>query len=477
LEGAAWNNINIRKTVSSQKLQSEAAFRFSRGVHPAMAERGVKRGLKLMHLLGGGVVCQGLVDNYPLPPMDPVVDLSPDEVERNLGIKLSVQEIITILKSLGFECELISEDSSPVIIRAHTPDHRMDITPGLVGKADLLEEIARIYGYDRIPETRLASELPPQRSDPQLEGETLVVDLLVNSGLQEIISHRQTTPERESRRLSPGTPPDDQPYLRIINPIASDRVVMRHSALNSLFEVVERNSHIRTRLALFEVGPIFFASEAGDRPDELLRLAIVLTGPRSYPGWQKADADPMDFYDLKGIIETLMEGLHLPMNVEPVEHPTFHPGKCARVLVGEQQVGVFGEVHPLVHEHYDFSPFPVIAAEINMDLLISLIPERYAVEPVPAYPPALEDLAIVVDDEIPAERVAGVIRQAGGRMVTHITLFDVYRSEQIGKGKKSLAYSLTYQSAEKTLTDNDVAQIRQRIIRKLDQELGARLRT
>ena len=147
-------------------------------------------------------------------------------------------------------------------------------------------------------------------------------------------------------------------------------------------------------------------SEAGDRPDELLRLAIVLTGPRSLPGWQKTDAEPMDFYDLKGIIATLMDGLHIHMQVEPIEHPTFHPGKCARIMVGEQQVGVFGELHPLVHEHYDFSSLPVIAADINLDLLISMIPEHYAMQPVPAYPPVLEDLAIVVDDDIPAERVA-----------------------------------------------------------------------
>jgi phenylalanyl-tRNA synthetase beta chain len=165
------------------------------------------------------------------------------------------------------------------------------------------------------------------------------------------------------------------------------------------------------------------------------------------------------------------------MQVEAIEHPTFHPGKCARILVGAQQVGVFGELHPLVHEHYDFPSLPVMAADINMDLLISLVPEHYDMQPVPAYPPALEDLAIVVDDDIPAERVASVIRQAGGRTVTNITLFDVYRSEQIGKGKKSLAYSVTYQSADKTFTDNDVAQIRQRIIRRLDQELDARLRT
>ncbi len=477
LEGAAWNNINIRKTAAAQKLQSEAAFRFSRGVHPAMAERGVRRGLKLMHQLAGGIVCQGLVDNYPLPPQDPVVDLTCEDTERMLGIKLSVNEIIKILQRLGFQCEVMTEGNIQPTIRAHTPDHRLDISSGLVGKADLLEEIARIYGYERIPETRLSSELPPQRSNPALENEERIINILMELGLQEIVSHRQTTPEREARRLAPGTPVDDQPYLRIINPIASDRVVMRHSVLNSILEAIERNSHIRSRLALFEVGPIFLASEAGERPDELQRLVIALTGPRSLSGWQKSDSQPMDFYDLKGIINSLMEELHIGMAVEPFEHPTFHPGKCARIMVGEKQIGVFGEIHPLVHERYDFSPNPVLAADINMDLLTSLVPDRYDIQPVSAYPPVLEDLAFIVDEEIPADRVADMIKQGGGRLVTNISLFDVYRSEQIGKGMKSLAYSLTYQSSDKTLTDNDITLIRQRIIGRLDQELGARLRT
>jgi phenylalanyl-tRNA synthetase beta chain len=476
LEGAAWNNINIRKTAAAQKLQSEAAFRFSRGVHPAMAERGVRRGLKLMYQLAGGTVCQGLVDNYPLPPKDPIIDLTPEETERMLGIKLSIHEIINILQSLDFYCEMITEASAQVTIRAHTPDHRMDISDGLTGKADVLEEIARIYGYERIPETRLSSELPPQRRNPPLENEERLINILVDLGLQEIVSHRQTTPEREARRLAPGTPVDDQPYLRIINPIASDRVVMRHSVLNSVLETVERNSHIRSRLALFEVGPIFLSSEAGERPDELQRLAIALTGPRSLSGWQKADTEPMDFYDLKGIIISLMEELHINVEVEPAEYPTFHPGKCARIVVGEQQIGVFGELHPLVHEHYDFSSNPVLVAELNMDLLVTMIPDLYDMQPVSAYPPVLEDLALVVDEGVPASRVADLIRLGGGRMVTNITLFDVYRSEQIGKGKVSLAYSLTYQSTDKTLTDNDVAQVRQRILRRLDQELGAKLR-
>jgi phenylalanyl-tRNA synthetase beta chain len=247
--------------------------------------------------------------------------------------------------------------------------------------------------------------------------------------------------------------------------------------LNSVLEAVERNSRIRPRMALFEVGPIFIASEAGERPDELHRLAIVLTGPRSLPDWQKSSTETMDFYDLMGIISGLMKELHIDYHVEPTGHPTFHPGKCSRILVGEQQIGIFGELHPLVHEHYDLTPNPVVAADINLDLLITLIPERYDMQPVLAYPPVLEDLALVVDEDIPAGRVAEVIEQGAGRILTNITLFDVYRSDQIGKGKKSLAYSLTYQSADKTLTDNDVAQLRQRIIRRLDQELGAKLRT
>jgi len=475
LEGAAWININIRKTAAAQKLQSEAAFRFSRGVHPAMAELGVRRGLKLMHQLAGGKVCQGLVDNYPLPPHDPIVDLTSDEIERMLGIQLSIKEIINILQSLGFHCELIEGNIQPTI-RVQTPDHRLDISSGLVGKADLLEEIARIYGYERIPETRLSSELPPQRSNPTLENEEWIVNILMELGLQEIVSHRQTTPEREVRRLAPGTPVDDQPYLRIINPIASDRIVMRHSVLNSVLEAIERNSHIRSRLALFEVGPIFLGSETGERPDELQRLAIALTGPRSLSGWQKSDIQSMDFYDLKGIINSMMEGLHTTINFKPFEHPTFHPGKCARMMVGDKQVGVFGELHPLVHERYDFAPNPVMAADINMDLLISLVPDRYDIQPVSAYPPVLEDLAFIVDEGIPAGLIADMIKQGGGKLVTHITLFDIYRSEQFGKDKKSLAYSVTYQSTEKTLTDNDVTQLRQRIIRRLDQEFGAKLR-
>ena len=162
---------------------------------------------------------------------------------------------------------------------------------------------------------------------------------------------------------------------------------------------------------------------------------------------------------------------------EPTERPVYHPGKCARVLLGERQVGVMGELHPQVSERYDFSDAPVLAAELDLQVLMEAIPERYTVAPVSPYPPVLEDLAVIVDEGVPAERVADVIRSAGGRTLSELHLFDVYRGEQIGKGKKSLAYSLVYQAEDRTLTDKQVLKIRKRIVRRLDTELGAYLRS
>jgi phenylalanyl-tRNA synthetase beta chain len=473
LEGAAWNFINIRRTSAAQKMQSEASYRFSRGVHPAMAERGVRRCLLLMQRWAGGEIIQGLVDNYPLPPDDPEIIINQEDVERWLGIRLPIQETARILERLEFE---VSVDGDA--LKARTPNHRLDIGTGIIGTADLMEEIARIYGYDRIPETRLSSELPPQRDNHELELEEHIRDILVSLGLQEVATYRLTTPEREARRLPPQTPPDDKPYVRLANPIASDRDTLRHSLLASLLEVVERNTRVRSRITLFEIGPVFTASEAGPLPDEPLKLVITLTGPRYQPGWQHTDHQTMDFYDLKGVLESLLEGLHLEkISYQPAKHPSYHPGKCAKILVGETQVGVFGELHPLVHERYELAETPLLAAEVDMDGLLALIPAGTPVQSISTFPPVLEDLSLVVDESLPAQAVADVIKTAGGRMVTGLRLFDVYRGEKIGKGKKSLAYSLTYQDPERTLTDEAVAKIRQKIINTLEKELGARLRS
>jgi phenylalanyl-tRNA synthetase beta chain len=186
----------------------------------------------------------------------------------------------------------------------------------------------------------------------------------------------------------------------------------------------------------------------------------------------------MDFFDLKGLVSALLDGLQVKnVRYSAAESPTFHPGKTAHVLIGDTFLGVMGELHPLVRENYILPGTPLLAAELDLELLLSVIPLRYDVLPVPAFPPMLEDLAVVVDESLPAERVAEMIRQAGGQTVIDVRLFDVYRGDQIGAGLKSLAYSLTYQAQDRTLTDPEAAQIRQRIIRRLEQELGAKLRS
>jgi phenylalanyl-tRNA synthetase beta chain len=477
LEGAAWNFINIRKTARTHALHSEASYRFARGVHPAMAERGVRRGLELMRAWANGKVAPGLVDAYPLPSMDPTIEITPADVKRWLGVDMSIKQMKSMLERLEFICTLKAKQCLLVTV----PDHRIDIGEGINGKADIVEEIARVYGYDNIPETRLADELPPQIGNPALDKEERVRDLLVAQGLQEIVSYRLTTPERESRRLPIDTPPDDKLYVRITNPIAPDKAVLRHSVLASVLDIAERNARISERLALFEIGPVFLASEEPGLPEELQRIAILLAGVRALPGWQPADTSPMDFYDLKGVLTTLLEGLRIPeARYEPAEHPSFHPGKCAKAMSGERQIGVFGELHPQVRGQYAWSASfrsPVLAADLDLDMLLTLIPPLYQTEAIPTLPPVLEDLAIVVDENVPAERVAELIRRAGGKVVTKVRLFDVYRDEKIGVGKKSLAYSLTYQAVNKTFSDKDVAGMRAHIIRRLEQELGAVLRS
>lgn len=477
LEGASWNMINTRRTVMAQNLPSEAAYRFSRGVHPEEAPKGVLRGLKLMYEWAGGTIAQGLVDEYPLPPEDPVVEITPDDVRRWLGIELSPEKIVEILGALEFECETVSDHPPSVTIRVKTPDHRLDIGTGVIGKADVMEEIARVYGYDIIPETRMADDLPPQKGNPGLEFEEAIRDLLVGLGLQEIITHRLTSPEREARRLSPETPADDMPYFTLANPITPERSVMRHSLLSSVLEIVERNARIRERIAVFEINPVFLSSEEGDLPEETRQLVIALTGPRALADWSGADTSPMDFFDLKGIAETMLNGLHLEgIQFETAQHPSFHPGKCARILAGKTPIGVIGELHPQVSSGYDLPETPLLAAEFDVEALFGAVPALFDVSAIASQPPILEDIALIVDEAIPAAQVETLIRQTGGKTVTHVRLFDVYHGDQIGAGKKSLAYNLTYQNPERTLTDKDAAKLRNKIVKRLERELGAVLR-
>lgn len=469
LEAAAWNFINIRRTASTMGIHTEAAFRFSRGVHPSQALLGAQRAADLLRRLAGGTVRQGIIDTYPRPPEPVVVQLNPTYARQLSGLDLSMDDMSDLLSRLEFEVR-----SNGKYLQVTTPDHRLDIE----GPHDLVEEICRMYRYDRVPSTLLADSLPPQRRNVILEREERLRDILVALGLQEAISYRLTSPAREARLLASG-PTDDRPYVRLTNPPAPDRTVMRHTILSSVLEAAAANTRHVERIALFEIGNIYLASEASELPDELSRLAMVLTGQRTTAGWQNGQTGVYDFYDLKGLLEQLFDGLYLPLAVEAVTHPTYRQGRSARLTVHGQQVGIMGELHPAVIKGFELRvdrDQPVLGAQLNLELLLSLMPDRFPYQPLSTYPPVLEDLALVVDRALPATDVEAALRRAGGFLLAGAALFDVYEGDQLPPGKKSLAYHLTFQAPDKTLTDKDVSKQRQRILKQLDQTLGAKLR-
>jgi phenylalanyl-tRNA synthetase beta chain len=472
LEGASWDYVSVRKTAKALRIQSEAAYRFSRGVHPALAEQGVLLGLDRIAQWSGGTIAAGLVDNYAKVAEDPINRITPEAVRRWLGIELTAEEIAGYLQRLEFETRI--EDGA---ILAKTPPHRLDIGEGIIGQADLLEEVARLYGYDNFPATRLADVLPKQRGNPLLEAEERLRDILIGLDLMEVSSYRMVSPEREARALPLDVTLQDVPYVRLANPIAADRIVMRRGLLPTMLEVLERNIRLRDRLAFFEIGPVFLPEPGEDLPVEQQRLSIVMTGLRNLSTWDRPEKDHFDIYDLKGVIEAALAGMHISgVRFQAAEHPSFHPGKCAQVIVEGKSVGVFGELHPLVKRNYEFSQPAVLAAEIEVNTILRAAPTLFNIEPVPVFPPVLEDIAVIVDDNLPAEQIVEAIMQSGGKMIKGVRLFDIYRGPQIGEGKKSLAFSLTYQAPDRTLTDAEAQKIRQRVIRGLEKDLGAKIR-
>ena len=473
LESANFHFVSIRKTTQALRLPSEASARFGRGVPPALALPAVVHATELMRRLGGGTIARGVADCYPAPQRSPVVLLTRAEVKRILGIDLSRAEIERILSALEFRCEPEGETA----LRVTCPAHRLDIGTGVIGVADLLEEVARIHGYARIPVTELADRLPPQRDHVAVDLEERVRELLARSGLSEIITYRLTTPEREAA-LTPEAGAASPPYVTVANPISADRVVMRRTLVPGLLEVLAHNARLRDRLGFFEIGPVFLPGEAAGLPAEPRRVAIGMAGRVASASWRDTDPPRLDFFDLKGVIEALMQGLHLSeARFEPASHPTFAPGRCARLVLSGRPVGLFGEVHPKVQAAFDLAGGPISVAELDLEATLALVGPTHAVSAVPRFPPALQDIALVVDETVPAAELSGAIRAAGSALLADVRLFDVYRGRQVATGKKSLAFSLVFQAADRTLTDAEVEAEKQRIVEVLSRRTGAQLRT
>ncbi len=473
LEAANWNFINVRRSMQSQKIFTDAGTRFSRGVHPSQAILGVQRGIELMRQGGGGQVAKGIIDAYPKPAPVVTVDLPISEVKRLLGIALSAAECAGFLKRQGFTVDIKGESLHVV-----TPDNRMDIgSEPATGQADLIEEIARIYGYDNIPDTLIEDEMPPQWENTALEREEEARDVLVALGLRENISYRFTSVLDEAK-LSPSGTASSEPHVTLANPMDAEKNVLRRTVLISLLDNAVNNARYAGRQLTFEIGNVYLPREGQQLPDEPRRLGLLMTGARGVNSWAGGSpSDNMDFFDLKGVVEGLLAGLHIEgASYARSEHASLHPGRSAQLSVGGKVIGNFGELHPLVARTFTLTDAPVLVAEFDLDALLDQLNPNNELVPLPTTPPVLQDIALVVNEEIPAANVEALIIKAGGHLLKGATLFDVYRGDPIPAGHKSLAYSLVYQTDDKTLKDEEVASVHKKIVKAAERELGAKLR-
>ena len=340
-----------------------------------------------------------------------------------------------------------------------------------------MEEIGRIYGYDRMPHTLMEDELPPQRRNVALDGEEKVRDVLVGAGLTEIITYTMVDIADDARIRADKVAPDPVDYVKVLNPLAADRAHLRRSLLPGQLNTARANLRFTDRVATFEVGRVFYPRPGETLPAEPRRLSALMVGPREPQGWQPADASPLGFFDLKGVVETLLARLEVKeVAWERGEHPATHPGRTARLLIGGVDAGALGELHPVVRAAFDLPSVPVAVMELDLDVVLAGWGAAEPMAEISTQPAIYEDLAVIVDEATPAARVAALIRQSGGKLLVDLRLFDVYRGGQIAAGKKSLAYSLTFQAADRTLTDEDTRKLRAKIVGRLERELGATLR-
>ena len=408
LESATFNFINIRRTALKQRLPSEAAYRFSRDVPSELDPIGNVRGAQLMAELGGGFIASGIVEDYARPQPVVEVPMTATEVRRWLGIDLTLDEIDGILQRLEFSTRRDGET-----LWATAPYYRLDVSI----PADLLEEIARIYGYDAIPTTLLATALPPQRHNWVVEQEEFIRDVLTGAGLQETINHSLTTVENHARLVvtQPEQAPAAELFVTLANPITPERSVMRRDMIVSALENAQRGLRHSERLATFEIGLVYLPEKGdGALPGEERCLSLLMTGPRDPGGWLGSDRQPLDFYDLKGVLEVLCERLHAgPITYAPVSSPTYGP-RCAHVLLGSEPVGLIGELHPRVRQVFDLPGQPVAVAVLALAPLLPAYQTAMRLAPFSDFPPVKEDIAVIVDEGVPSAQVQALIPQGGG---------------------------------------------------------------
>jgi phenylalanyl-tRNA synthetase beta chain len=441
-------------------LRTEAVARFERGVDPELPPIASARAAVLMAELAGGEIAEGFIDVYPDPIEPRVVELARGEPARLLGVDLGGEGIASLLRRLGFGVD--GDDPFRVTVPTHFPD--------VTRPADLVEEIARLYGYDNIPATLPLGPggglTATQRRDRHTR------EVMVGAGYSEIMTYSFIGPDDLGAL---GLPPDDTRAgaVRIRNPLNEEEGLLRTSLLPGLLRGVRRNqARNNERVALFEVGRVFFPGR-GEIPDQPKRLGFVAAGPRPGAGWD-GDAGERDVWDAVGLWETLAAGLGLEGGVVPDGDPVFHPGRCGRVEVDGEPIGVVGEIHPAVAARFDISG-RVAAGELAFGALVAEHPAGEFAVPSP-FPPVVFDMAFDLDEEVPAADLLRTVSSAGGSQVERAVLFDVFVGPPLEEGRKSLAIRLTVRDPRRTLTDGEVAPLREAIVAAVGGQLGGRLR-
>ncbi|MBI1730218.1 phenylalanine--tRNA ligase subunit beta [Candidatus Acetothermia bacterium] len=467
LESANFHAINNRKTAMALLLPSEASQRYTRGVPPESTELGAMRAADLMRQISRGTIARGLLDVYPKPRQPKIISLPIREVKRLLGIEMSAKEISEILKRLEFKSRKVKEN-----LEVSVPYYRLDVEI----PADLIEEVARVIGYDRLPSTLMSDRLPPQKRNRSQEMEERVRDLLAGMGLTEVVNYSLTNLASLSK-LDPSGKMASGAFVELANPISTERSVMRSTLMNGLLESVAVNQRHQDHIGIFEVGRIFLSNpESHDGlPDEPRRIGIALAGSQEEASWTEP-SQFVDFYALTGAIEALFSRLGLSKAVHiSTQHPTFHPGRSAEIRLGNLKLGVLGEAHPEVAAKFDLRG-RVYLAELDLETLIAHATEIKCYEPLPRFPGIRQDIAVVVDLNLPAKRIEDLIRREGGELLRELTLFDVYEGKPLPDGKKSLAYALDYRADERTLKDEEAQAIHLRIQSAVEKELSAQVR-
>lgn len=466
LESAWFLPASVRKTSRALNLASESSQRFQRGADPAMAAFALDRAAALLAQVAGAHIARGALDHYPNPLPVAETTLRHARVAALLGVDIPADAQRGHLTRLGFEVI----ESGGEATRFRAPTWRPDIH----GEADLIEEIARLHGFDNIP-----ARLPrlPQVQATLAPEERLVRRLrrfLVDQGLTETM-HWTFTNEEDVRKA--GLPADAHPMVRLQNPLSERHATMRPSLVPAMLNCLRHNiNHGRRSAALFEIGPVYRPAAPGaDHPvTQYPRLAVALTGAADAAHWSRPER-PADFYDLKGMAEAALEHFGLTAGFSALECDTYQPGQSADIAVGGTPVGRLGKVSHTVLDNFGIGQ-EVFLLEVDLEPLWALLPEPAQFTDLPEFPASLRDLAVVVDRSKPAGSLLETAREAGGKLLAEAFIFDIYTGKPIPEDKKSVALGLSFQSPERTLTDKDTEKAVQRILRQLERDHGAVLR-